>query len=128
MLDLLITGGEVVSPDTTESLDVAIKNGRVVALASPGTLARDAERTIDAGGMYVIPGGIDAHVHFSLDLNETMKAQSSAAGSRAAAHGGTTTFIDFAFQAGDQSLLEAIRLKRERIARCLLYTSPSPRD
>jgi len=116
MLDLLITDGEVVSPDGTDRLDVAIKDGRVVALASPGTLDRDAERTIDARGRYVIPGGIDAHVHFSLELNETMKAQSSAAGSRAAAYGGTTTFIDFAYQAGGQSLLEAIRLKRERLA------------
>ncbi len=116
MLDLLISGGEVVSPDATTRLDVAVKDGRVVALASPGTLQQEARRTIDASGRYVLPGGVDAHVHFSLDLNETMRAQSSTAGSRAAAYGGTTTFIDFAFQAGNGSLLEAIRVKQERLA------------
>lgn len=115
MLDVLIKGGQVVSPDRTDACDIGVVDGQVAVLARPDTLAMDAERSIDASGKYVIPGGIDAHVHFSLALTEAMRAQSAAAGSRAAAFGGTTTFIDFALQQDDSDLLQAIRRKRDEV-------------
>ena len=59
----------------------------------------------------MVPGGIDAHVHFNLGVTEAMRAQSALDGSRAAAFGGTTTFIDFGFQSGAGSPVEAASAK-----------------
>jgi dihydropyrimidinase len=117
MLDLLITGGEVVSAATTQAWDIGVQDGKIVFLASPGSVTQEAARTIDASGKYVIPGGVDAHVHFNLPLSAVMTAQSANPGTRAAAFGGTTTFIDFAKQNGEGSLLAAIEDKRQEIAR-----------
>ena len=58
--------------------DVGIKDGKVVLLASSDSPKTEAHRTIDAGGKYVVPGGIDAHVHFNLKVSEAMQAQLAA--------------------------------------------------
>lgn len=116
MLDTLIQGGTVVSPHATEQIDVAIHDGRVVAFMAPGSLDVQASRVIDAQGKYVVPGGIDAHVHFNIALSPAMRAQSAKWGGRAAAFGGTTTFIDFAHQSGTGSLVRAIEGKQAELA------------
>ena len=74
MLDVLIRGGTVVSPDASVAFDVGIKDGRIVAFAAPNSIELSAARTIDARGKYVIPGGIDAHVHFNIGLSPAMRA------------------------------------------------------
>ena len=64
MLDLLIRGGDVVTPHGVETCDIGIAGETIAALAAPGTLPADsAARTIDATGRIVMPGGIDPHVH-----------------------------------------------------------------
>src|SRR5262249_6503755 len=64
MLDLIIRGGDVVTPEGVVRCDVAIKGERIVALSAGDTLeAGDAQRVIDAAGKIVMPGGIDPHVH-----------------------------------------------------------------
>jgi dihydropyrimidinase len=113
VIDLLVTGGDVVSASSTARLDVGVDNGKIAFLASPGALEVEARRVIDATGQFVIPGGVDAHVHFGFPLSSETMSQSAAAGSRAAAFGGTTTFIDFARQSDDGSLLAAIDKKRD---------------
>jgi dihydropyrimidinase len=115
MLDVLIRGGTVVSPQTKEQFDVGIKNGRIVAFAAPNSIDLTANRMIDARGKYVVPGGIDAHVHFNIALSPAMRAQSAKPGGRAAAFGGTTTFIDFALQANANGLVKAIEDKQNEI-------------
>jgi dihydropyrimidinase len=115
MLDVLIQGGTVVSPDTSEPFDIGIKDGRIVVFAAPLSIDLEAMRVIDARGKYVIPGGIDAHVHFNIGLSPAMTAQSATYGGRAAAFGGTTTFIDFALQRGGDSLVAAIEDKQREI-------------
>ncbi len=116
MLDVLIQGGSVVSPDRTERCDVGVHDGRIVLLAAPNTLDLEAVRTIDARGKFVVPGGIDAHVHFNIAISPAMHAQSARFGGRAAAFGGTTTFIDFAHQSGSGSLIGAIESKQAELA------------
>jgi dihydropyrimidinase len=115
MLDLAVTGGTVVTEQGTLDATVGVKDGRGAAIAAPGAITEDAAETIDATGMFVVPGGIDAHVHFNLKVTEAMNAQSAIDGSRAAAFGGTTTFMDFALQAGDQSAVEAVEGKRKEL-------------
>jgi dihydropyrimidinase len=120
--DLLVAGGTLVDDRGALAGDVAIRDGRISAVAAPGELrAADAERVLDAAGRLVMPGGIDAHVHFDFALGH-LRSQPYAQGSRAALHGGTTTVVDFAFRPpGGGSLLETVAAKRadaERDIRC----------
>lgn len=97
----LITNGTVVNATGTSQADVLIDGEKIAALLAPGTAAAlgvDAETTIDATGKYVIPGGIDAHTHFSLPFGGTEAVDDFDTGTRAAAWGGTTSVIDFAVQ------------------------------
>src|SRR3954469_25825542 len=111
MLDLAVTGGTVVTGTSAGRADIGVRDGRVAILAEPGHLPDGARQSLDATGMYVLPGGIDAHVHFNIAVTDAMRAQTAVAGSRASAFGGTTTFIDFAFQSGDGSPVEAVAKK-----------------
>ena len=112
MLDLLIRGGRVVSPEATIEQDVAVQDGKIVSLSVSGTGTAEAGRVVEAQGKYVIPGGIDAHVHFGIQF-PSFKVQSPFDASRAAACGGTTTIIDFAWQQHPHNtLMTAIETKR----------------
>lgn len=109
MHDLIVRGGTVVTASRNEPLDVAVDGERVVALAPSGSLSQ-ARTVIDASGKLVLPGGVDPHVHYSLGFGDVRaEAQDY---SIAAAHGGTTTVIDFALQQGSTSLPEAVAVKR----------------
>jgi dihydropyrimidinase len=66
-----------------------------------------AERTIDAKGKYVIPGGIDVHTHLDMPFGGTSSADDFRTGTIAAAHGGTTCIVDFAIQERGHTLREA---------------------
>ncbi|MFE7099365.1 dihydropyrimidinase, partial [Streptomyces erythrochromogenes] len=90
---------------------VLIEDGRVAALAAHGSAAAGAwtaERTIDATGKYVIPGGVDAHTHMELPFGGTSASDTFETGTRAAAWGGTTTIVDFAVQSVGHSLREGL--------------------
>jgi dihydroorotase len=90
VLDLIIRGGVVVGPDRQAPADLAIVNGRVAALLPPGAPA-DAAVTLDAAGKLLLPGLVDAHVHFR-EPGLTHK-EGFASGSRAAIAGGVTTVL-----------------------------------
>jgi dihydropyrimidinase len=102
MFDLIIRGGEVVTPEGVVSCDVAVAGETIAALAAPGTLAADsAKRVIDATGRIVVPGGIDPHVHMHHPWTMPDGTPLITAGPEhvgiAALFGGTTTLIDFAY-------------------------------
>ncbi|HEY8143258.1 MAG TPA: dihydropyrimidinase, partial [Kofleriaceae bacterium] len=61
-------------------------------------LTMPADRTIDATGKYVLPGGIDVHTHLDMPFGGTVASDDFQTGTIAAAHGGTTTIVDFAVQ------------------------------
>lgn len=88
--DLIIRGGQVVTPTGVERLDVAVENGVIVDLT--GEIAAPTKSEIDATGLHVFPGVIDPHVHF----NEPGRAdwEGVTTGSRALAAGGGTTYFD----------------------------------
>jgi dihydropyrimidinase len=91
--------------------DVLIEGERVVALAAHGSDAAEAwtaETVIDAGGKYVIPGGVDAHTHMEMPFGGTSASDTFETGTRAAAFGGTTTIVDFAVQSVGHSLREGL--------------------
>lgn len=111
MLDLAVVGGTVATGSATVAADIGVRDGRVRVLAARGSLTQDADRVLDASSMIVVPGGVDSHVHFDIELTDAMKAQSAIDGSRAAAFGGTTTFIDFGMQRDAESPMGAIGAK-----------------
>ena len=90
MSDLVIRGGTVVTRSSVGLADVAVTDGRIIAVGP--NLDMDAEQEIDASGLHILPGGIDSHVHF----NEPGRTEweTIAAGSAALAAGGYTTFVD----------------------------------
>jgi len=101
LFDLVVRGGIAVDDEGERPADLGIRDGRIAALAAPGELgSASADRTIEAGGRYLLPGGIDAHVHFNFGLPPIL-SQPYEQGSRAALYGGTTTVVDFAFRAPD---------------------------
>ncbi len=89
--DLVIRNGKVVSPDSVIAASVAIKDGVVISVGADETMPK-ARETLDAKGMHVLPGAIDAHVHFR-DPGYPHK-EDFASGTAAAAFGGVTTIFD----------------------------------
>ena len=103
----LITGGTVVNATGRTVADVVVDDEVITAVTAPGLITA-ADRTIDAAGKYVIPGGIDAHTHMEMPFGGTSSNDTFATGTEAAAWGGTTTIIDFAVQARGTSLLATL--------------------
>ena len=124
MPDIIIVGGLAVLPTGPEIVDIGVDRGRIVAIGAPGSLAGGADRTIDASGQIVIPGGIDPHVHCRWPIvvpgvTQHQMTDGPAQVSRAALHGGTTTIIDFALVGDGDSVQQAIeRRQREWSGDC----------
>lgn len=105
--DIVIANGVVVSADGEVPADVLIQ-GETIAAVGPGLAATaSGAQIIDATGRYVIPGGVDVHVHLELPFCGTVSSDDWNTGTRAAARGGVTTVIDFAIPYGNESLLDA---------------------
>ncbi len=102
----LIKGGTIVNADATTEADVLVDGERIALIGSD--LEVEAERTVDAGGKWVIPGAIDVHTHMELPFGGTFAKDTFETGTRAAAFGGTTTIIDFAVQSKGSSLREGL--------------------
>lgn len=110
LLDLTIRNGTVVLDGAMVEMDIGVLDGKVASLGRPGQLM-DAKEVIDASGLYVFPGFIDAHVHVNLPLGEFVTNDKFSDATRAAAHGGTTTIVDFAIPDPEESPLEAFEQK-----------------
>jgi len=114
MFDLVITEGKVVSPTTTNELDVGIIGKEIASLSKPGTLVDQAKKVIQAKDLLVLPGAIDPHTHTPHNC-AGFPAQGFSVASIAAAYGGTTTFIDFNTAAREvpaETVLESIQRPR----------------
>jgi|GEM_PF-906519 len=109
----LIRGGTVVTAERQWRADVLIA-GETVAAVGEGLQAPAGAKMIDAGGAFVMPGGIDPHVHMELPFMGTVSVDDFLSGTACAAAGGTTMLIDFCIPAPQQSMLEAYRTWRER--------------
>ena len=112
--DLVVRNGRVVDGGRVLEADLGISRGVVTAL---GAGLGPGEAEVDAGGRYVIPGGVDSHVHLGqLSSKGDLTADDFWTGSRSAVHGGTTTIVPFAAQHRGLSVLEVFEdaLKRAR--------------
>jgi len=104
--DTIIKNGSVVTATDTYAADVAIMNGKVVAIGTD-LPSQNAGKILDASGKLVLPGGIDVHTHLDMPFGGTTSADDFETGTRAATFGGTTTLIDFAIQYKGQPLRQA---------------------
>jgi dihydropyrimidinase len=108
-MSLLITNGRVITASDDYVADVFCHNGIVAAIGRGLPSHRfQADRTIDASGHYVIPGGIDVHTHLDMPFGGTTSADDFESGTIAAAHGGTTSLVDFAIQYRGQTMRHAL--------------------
>jgi dihydropyrimidinase len=108
--DLAINGGTLVLPAGPLPAHLGIRDGRIAVISGEPV---EAAETIDASGRIVLPGGIDPHVHFRMSQGPMVTSDDYATGSRSAACGGVTTYIDFAVQPSGGSALAQVR---ERLA------------
>jgi len=102
----LIRNGRIITAVDDYKADVLIEGETVSVIGAK--LEMEADRVLDAAGKLVIPGGIDPHTHMELPFGGTQASDDFLTGTRAAAHGGTTTIIDFAVQYKGQSLTEGL--------------------
>ena len=107
--DLVIRGGRVITAVHELTADVAI-DGEKIAAIGHGLSGR---RTLDADGLYVLPGAVDGHVHLSLHTAYGRTADDFYQGTLAAAYGGVTSIVDFVDPRPDQPLLAALAERRE---------------
>jgi dihydropyrimidinase len=108
----LIKGGTIVNADATVRADVLVDGERIATIGENLELAVD--RTIDATGKWLIPGGIDIHTHMELPFGGTFAKDTFETGTRAAAFGGTTTIIDFAVQPRGGTLRQGLDAWHEK--------------
>lgn len=110
-IDLVVRGGTVVMSELMFEADLAIDDGRFVEIAEPGTLRAEADQEYDAGGLFVLPGVIDGHVHFREPGYEYKEDWTT--GSTAAVMGGVTTVLDMPNVIPTTSTVENALIKKE---------------
>lgn len=101
-----IRGGTIINADRAFRGDVLCSGDKIIAVGAQLEVPPGAQ-VIDAGGQYVMPGGIDTHTHMQLPFMGTVTADDFFTGTAAGLAGGTTTIMDFVIPDPQQSLLEA---------------------
>ena len=105
----LIKNGHIVTAVDSYIADLLVDGSTVAVIGKDlSGIVGSPDRTIDATGKLVIPGGIDPHTHMDLPFGGTSASDDFETGTRAAAVGGTTTIVDFAVQYHGQSLNQAL--------------------
>jgi dihydropyrimidinase len=103
----LIQNGTIVNADSTVRADLLIEGATIKEIRG-GISAGSADKVVDARGLLLLPGGIDAHTHLDMPFGGSKSADDFLTGTRAAAIGGTTTIVDFAIQARGTKMRDAL--------------------
>ncbi|MCV6576767.1 MAG: dihydropyrimidinase [Cohaesibacter sp.] len=106
----VIKGGTIVTADLTYEADLLIEGDKIVEIGK--NLSGDD--VLDASGCYVMPGGIDPHVHLEMPFMGAHSADGFESGTRAGLAGGTTMVVDFCLPNPGQSLLEALAIWQQK--------------
>lgn len=113
MSTTIIRNGLLISSDGVYEADIAVEDEQIAVIGRnlPSRSGHGVQE-IDAAGCYVLPGGVDNHVHLQLPLAGLVSTDSFRSGTVAAAYGGTTTVIDFVTPVAEQPLLHALKQRR----------------
>ncbi len=109
----LIRNGRIITATDDYVADVLLAGGVIETIGRQLEVGDDV-RIVDATGLYVLPGGVDTHVHMENVIGPTITCDTFASGTKAAAFGGTTTVVDFALQTGSDSPLAALARAQSR--------------
>jgi len=104
-MSVIIKGGTVVNADQSFRADVYCEDG-IIQAVGPDMDAPSGVDIVDAGGCYVMPGGIDPHTHMELPFMGTVASEDFFSGTTAGAVGGTTMIIDFVIPGPQEDVLE----------------------
>lgn len=113
-MDMVIAGATVVLEDRVQRLHVGISGGRIAALVDGDAAVPEATRRIDADGLVLLPGAIDAHTHFTAGHDDVVPEIQ--AGTAGAAKAGVTTVIEMPHQNPPATTLARFLAKRETMA------------
>jgi dihydropyrimidinase len=117
---VLIKGGSMVIATGTFPADLLVVEGKIAKIGDDLEVLDSNTEIIDATGLIVLPGGIDAHVHMELPVaGGIQSADDFLTGSAAAIAGGTTTIIDFITPEPGQSLIEATEIRKKAAKKSL---------
>jgi len=112
-MSILIKNGRIVTADSDMIADIYIEGEIIHTIGQ--NLSMSADEVIDASGKLIIPGGIDPHCHNDMPYNDEITTTDTfETGSRAAAHGGTTTHLEFCVQQRGHSTLDAVEQWHEK--------------
>src|SRR5437764_15143226 len=103
----LIRNGTIVTAERSAAADLLVDGEKIREIA-PSLPNEAADRIIDASGMLLLPGGIDAHTHLDMPFGGTTSSDDFETGTRAAAIGGTTSIVDFAIQGRGTRMRDAL--------------------
>ena len=112
-MSLLIRGGTVLNHDHRRRADVLVRGETIAAIGDKLEAPAGAE-VIDAGGAYVMPGGIDPHTHLEIQFMGATSPDDFEWGTKAALSGGTTMVVDFCIPGPGQSMVAAYQDWRRR--------------
>jgi dihydropyrimidinase len=104
----LVRNGTIVTAGDTYRADLLIQDEKIALIGTAIPNDPGPDRVIDAGGAYVMPGGIDVHTHLDMPFMGTSTSDDFETGTVAAAFGGTTSIVDFAIQYRGQALKEGL--------------------
>ncbi|XP_025837415.1 dihydropyrimidinase-like [Agrilus planipennis] len=110
---LLIKSGRIVNDDGISENDVFIEDG-IIKEIGKNLIIPGGTRTIDARGLFLLPGGIDPHTHLDFEFMGTVSADDFYQGTKAAIAGGTTMIIDFVIPKKGESLIDAYHSYRQK--------------
>ena len=106
-MSILIRNGTVITAESTFPADILV-DGEKIKEVRPGIPSNAGDTVLDATGLLLLPGGIDAHTHLDMPFGGTTSSDDFETGTRAAAFGGTTTIVDFAIQARGTRMRDAL--------------------
>jgi len=107
--DLVIKNGLVITADATFEADVAVSGEKIAAIG----IGLQGQHEINAAGKYIIPGGVDIHVHMQMPLPGGITSSDTFfSGTRAAAFGGTTSIVDFVAAEPEETMMESLEKRR----------------
>jgi dihydropyrimidinase len=110
--ELVVRGGTLLSACDKQAADIGIRDGKIEAIGQ-GLIG---DKMVDASGLYVLPGGVDPHVHLQMPAGETTSSDDFGSGTIAAVMGGTTTIIDFVEPEAGESLKNAFEKRKAAAA------------
>jgi len=117
-MGIIIKNGKIINVDHTLLADILIDGDKIIKINNDIIPGID-DTLIDATGKYIFPGGIDPHVHLNLPTKAGYSSDDFYSGSKAALFGGTTSLIDFVTPTKDESLLGALKKRKQEASNCL---------